>query len=173
LKNNVLILGCGVGGLVVARELAKKARKEASITVIERKSSFHFPPSYPWVMMGWRRPKQVQRKLAPLARKGLKVIQENVKSIDTKARKVGTDSSTLNYDYLVIALGAEYAPEQIPGFSENAQHMYDLDSAVKFRDAVQNFQGGKVVVGVSRKERNPTINSSHPKRSPSPLQDPF
>jgi len=149
-KNNVLILGCGVGGLVVASELAKKARKEASITVVERKASFQFPPSFPWVMMGWRQPRQVQRSLSSLARKGIKIIHENVKAIDTKAKRVRTDTSNLNYDYLVIALGAEYAPAQIPGFNQYAHHIYDLDSAVKFRDAVQNFSGGRIVIGVSR-----------------------
>ena len=149
-KNNVLILGCGVGGLTVAGELAQKARKQASITVVERKTSFQFPPSFPWVMMGWRQPRQVQRNLSSLARKRIKIIHENVRTIDTKAKRVETDTATLNYDYLVLALGAEYAPEQIPGFTEYAHHIYDLDSAVKFRDAVQNFQGGNIAIGVSK-----------------------
>ncbi len=135
---------------MVAGELARKARREASITVLERKKNFQFPPSFPWVMMGWRQPKQVQRKLTSLARKGIKIINENVRSIDPKTKRVGTDTSTLNYDYLVVALGAEYAPEQILGFNEYSHHIYDLDSAVKFRDAVRSFPGGKMVVGVSR-----------------------
>ena len=145
----MLILGCGVGGLVVASELAKRTRKKASITVVDRKSTFQFPPSYPWVMMGWRQPKQVQRSLSPLARKGIKIIQENVKSINTKAKKVETETSALNYDHLVVALGAEYALERVPGFNEYAHHIYDLDSAVKFRDAVQKFPGGNIVLGVA------------------------
>ncbi len=101
-------------------------------------------------MMGWRQPKQVQRNLSSFKRKRIKIIHENVRTIDTKAKRVETDAATLNYDYLVLALGAEYAPEQIAGFAEYAHHIYDLDSAVKFRDAVQIFQGGSIAIGVSK-----------------------
>ncbi len=146
----MLILGCGIGGTIVAGELAKKARKQASITVVERKQAVQFPPSFPWVMMGWRQPRQVQRNLSFLSRKGVKVVNGSVRSIDARKKRVQVDSSTLNYDYLVVALGAEYAPESIPGFAEYAHHIYDLDSAVKFGDAARNFQGGTVLVGVSK-----------------------
>ena len=149
-KNRVLILGCGIGGTIVAGELAKKARKQASITVVERKQAVQFPPSFPWVMMGWRQPRQVQRNLSFLSRKGVKVVGGSVRSIDARKKRVHVDSSTLEYDYLVVALGAEYAPESIPGFAEFAYHIYDLDSAVKFGDAARNFQGGNVLVGVSK-----------------------
>jgi sulfide:quinone oxidoreductase len=149
-KNNVLILGCGIGGSVVVGELAKRARKQASITVVERKETVQFPPSFPWVMMGWRQPRQVQRKLSVLSKKGVKIVNGTLKSIDARKKRVHVDSSTLDYDYLVVALGAEYAPESIPGFAEYAHHIYDLDSAVKFGDAARNFQGGTVLVGVSK-----------------------
>ena len=149
-KNRVLVLGCGIGGTIVAGELAKKARKQASITVVERKQAVQFPPSFPWVMMGWRQPRQVQRSLSFLSRKGVKVVGGSVRSIDARKKRVQVDSSTLDYDYLVVALGAEYAPESIPGFAEYAHHIYDLDSAVKFGDAARNFQGGNVLVGVSK-----------------------
>jgi len=149
-KNRVLILGCGIGGSIVAGELAKKARKQASITVVERKPVVQFPPSFPWVMMGWRQPRQVQRSLSFLSRKGVKVVTGSVRSIDARRKRVQVDSSTLEYDYLVVALGAEYAPESIPGFAEYAHHIYDLDSAVKFGDAARSLQGGNVLIGVSR-----------------------
>lgn len=150
-KNHVLILGCGFGGLVAASTLARQAKGRASIVVIERKTSFHLPALFPWVMMGWRQPKQVQRDLKPLSRKKVKVINENVRSIDIANRRVKTDSSELSYDHLIIALGAEYAPEDIPGFKQHAHHIYDLDSAVKFRDALETIpEGGTLAVGISR-----------------------
>ncbi len=148
--NHVVILGCGVGGLVVASSLAKQAKKAASITIIEQKPQFHFPPSFPWLMMGWREPKQVQRDLKPMAKKGVKVINESVTGIDVSKKRVKTESSELSYDHLVVALGAEYAPEQIPGFVEYAHHIYDLEHTVKFRDTVENFKGGTLALGVSR-----------------------
>ncbi len=145
-----MILGCGVGGLVVASRLAKLARKSAAVTVVERKTHFQLPASFPWVVMGWRQTRQVQRTLAPLSRMGIKVINDTVTGIDPLKKRVKTDSSELAYDHLIIAMGAEYSPEQIRGFDEHAHHMYDLEHAVKFRDSVQNFPGGKLAVGISR-----------------------
>ena len=146
----MVILGCGVGGLVVASALAKQVKGFASIIVIERKSKFQFPPSFPWVAMGSREPRQIQRELTGLSRKKIKVINENVTKIDLSAKRVATDSSQIEYDYLVVALGAEYSPEDIPGFGDHAFQFYDLDSSMKLRDALEDFNGNSVSVGVSR-----------------------
>jgi len=67
---SVVVLGGGVGGLVVANLLRDKLENQAEITLVDRKAVFEFPPSYPWVMLGQRRPEQVQRPLGSLERKG-------------------------------------------------------------------------------------------------------
>ncbi len=100
--------------------------------------------------MGSREPKQVQRDLAAFSRKKVKVINETITWVDVPAKRVATDSSQLDYDYLVVALGAEYSPEDIPGFEEYAFQFYDLDSAVKLRQALNDFDGNTITVGVSR-----------------------
>jgi sulfide:quinone oxidoreductase len=56
---------------------------------------------------------------------------------------------TLNYDYLIIALGAELAPEAIPGLAESAHTFYTFEGAMKLRDTLRNFEGGKVAVTVA------------------------
>ncbi len=63
---------------------------------------------------------------------------------------VKTKDDEFPFDYLVIALGAEYAPDPIPGFREGAHHIYDLEHAMRFRDAIEGFSGGTIAVGVSR-----------------------
>jgi len=146
----IVVLGAGVGGLVVADELKAKVKDKASVTLVDRKGSFHFPPSFPWVALGTRTPAQVQRELAPVKRRGIEWLQDEVTSLDLSSRTVRTRQRTLPYDHLIIALGASYAPESIPGFSAHAYHMYDLDSAVRLREAVASFTGGTVAVGVAR-----------------------
>jgi sulfide:quinone oxidoreductase len=147
--NAVVILGGGVGGLVVANLLQDRLGKQAEVTVVDRKKAFQFPPSYPWVMIGQRRPEQVERPLALLKKKGIRVIGGEISKIDLKARSVQVGGSRLHYEYLVIALGAQYAPERIPGFTGSAHHIYDLESAVKLRQTLAHFDGGEVAVGVS------------------------
>jgi len=148
-RNAVVILGGGVGGLVVANLLQDRLGKQAEVTVVDRKKVFQFPPSYPWVMIGQRGPEQVQRPLALLKKKGIRVVGGEVSKIDLEARSVQVNGSTLRFDNLVIALGAEYAPERIPGFGSTAHHIYDLEAAVRLRQTLAKFDGGEIAVGVS------------------------
>jgi sulfide:quinone oxidoreductase len=145
----VLIIGGGIGGLVSSSVLKKKVGERARVVLIERKQSFQFPPSYLWVMLGKREPEQVQRKLAALEKKGIEVVHGEVSKVDPGSRTVQVDGSSFSYDYLVIALGAEYAPERIPGLRENSHHIYDLESALRFRSALEKFDAGTLAVGIS------------------------
>ena len=59
----ILVLGGGVGGLVASNILKEKLGDEATVKMVERKRQFQFPPSYPWLMLGLRKPEQVQKDL--------------------------------------------------------------------------------------------------------------
>ena len=147
---NVLVLGCGIGGLAVANILADKLKGKARITVIDKKRYFQFPPSYPWLMMGKRTQGQVQKDLSVLTGKGINVVNEEITSIDPAKKTVVTAVSKYTADFLIISLGTQYNPDAISGFSEYAHHIYDLESAVSFMDAVAGFDHGSVAIGISR-----------------------
>jgi len=146
----VLVLGGGVGGLVASNSLKEKLGRQVKIRLIERKKEFQFPPSYPWLMLGMRKPEQVQRSLSPLKKKGIDVVNDEVLAIDVEKKMVKTKGDRFSYDYLIIALGAEYALDLIPGYREHAHHIYDLESALRFKKAIEDFAGGNITVGVSR-----------------------
>ncbi len=146
----VLVLGGGIGGVSVASLLKEKLGDRVRVRLVERKRHFQFPPSYPWLMLGLRTPGAVQRDLGTLKKKGIDVTHGEVASIDTNRKSVRTAEDDLAYDDLVIALGAEYAPETVPGFAEHAHHVYDLESALRFKEALEGFSGGTMAVGVAR-----------------------
>lgn len=150
MTTRVVIAGGGVGGVVAANELRTKLKSKAELTLIDRKSRFEFPPSFPWVVMGTRSPDQVQKDLAVLGGRGIRVLRDEVGGIDVSQKIVRTTGEEVPYDFLVVALGAEYAPESIPGFSDYVFHMYDLAGAIRLRDAVASFSEGTVAVGVAR-----------------------
>ncbi|MHB1440772.1 MAG: NAD(P)/FAD-dependent oxidoreductase [Cuniculiplasma sp.] len=149
-RGNVLVLGCGIGGLAAASILADRLKGKANITVIDIKRYFQFSPSYPWLMIGKRTQDQVQRDLKVLERKGIKVVSEEITSIDPVKKTVTTTSSEYTGDFMIISLGTKYNPDAIPGFSEYAHHIYDLESAISFRDAVAGFDHGSIAIGISR-----------------------
>jgi sulfide:quinone oxidoreductase len=100
-------------------------------------------------MLGARKPEQIQRNLSRLNKKGVTVVHDEVSRILPNEHRVETKTNSFQYDYLVLALGADYDYQSIRGF-ENAYHVYDLESAARLRDELPKFNGGKVAIGVSR-----------------------
>jgi sulfide:quinone oxidoreductase len=145
----ILILGGGIGGQVVANELRRLLPHEHHVTVIERNIRHEFAPSFLWVMTGDRRPEQVTRDLRRLLRPGVEVIEGNIRAIDVANRRVQLDRDALAYDYLVVALGAELAPEAIPGLADAAMTFYTLEGATRLRPALEALNSGDVAVVVS------------------------
>lgn len=144
----VVVLGGGTGGLVAAHRLAR--RKDGhKIVLVERDPVYRFAPSFPWVMSGARRPEQVTIDLRRLTRRGIELVQAEVQAIDAGAGSVETATGSIPYDRLVVALGAELAPNALAGFAEAAHNVYTLEGAVSAGRALEGFEGGRVVVLVS------------------------
>jgi sulfide:quinone oxidoreductase len=62
---------------------------------------------------------------------------------------VQLDRDVIAYDYLVVALGAELAPEAVPGLADAAHTFYTLDGATRLRTALDSMTDGTVAVVVS------------------------
>jgi sulfide:quinone oxidoreductase len=147
-SNEVLILGGGSGGLATAGRLKELLGDKISITVIDKQRSFVMGFSLLRVMTGERTEQEVTVPKEKVSQKGIKFINTEVNRIDVNNGVVRTDQGEFVYDYLVVALGAELAPEKIPGF-ESAFHMYTLEDAKKLRDALSSFRGGSIRLVVS------------------------
>jgi len=145
----VLILGGGIGGLVAASELRRLLPTEHRIVLVEKNPRHAFPPSFLWLMTGDRQPQQITRDVRGLVRRGVEVVLAEAQAIDLTNRRVQTSVQTLNYDYLIIALGAELNLGAIPGLAGSAHTYYTFDGATKLYDTLRNFAGGKVAVVVS------------------------
>jgi sulfide:quinone oxidoreductase len=149
-KHTVVVLGGGIGGQVAARSLRRRLPKQDRVVLVERNPRFTFQPSYLWVLSGDRRPAQISRTLERLQRAGVDLLQTEVVGLDLEERRVQTTNGELNYDRLVVALGAELAPDALPGFAEGAHNVYTLEGAVAAAQGLRDFNGGRVVVLVSR-----------------------
>jgi len=145
-QQTILILGGGVGGVVAANRLRKRLDRRHRVVLVDREPSFTLAASFLWVMTGDRRPEQISRPLARLERKGIEVVRGEVQRIDPERREVVVDGQTLAADYLVVALGAQFAPEVIPGLAEAGLTFCTLDGATNLRDALGEFRSGRIVV---------------------------
>ncbi|MFV1962440.1 MAG: NAD(P)/FAD-dependent oxidoreductase [Acidimicrobiia bacterium] len=141
-----VILGGGVGGVVTATTLRKKLPKQHRVVIVDRERDHLFSPSLLWLMTGQRSAAQVHRPLERLAKKGIEVTHGEVERIEPEQRRVRLADRDLDADYLVVSLGAELAPEAIPGLEEAGHNFYTLAGAENLRDALESFSGGRIVV---------------------------
>ena len=145
----VVVLGGGIGGVVAARRLRALAPPQTRVVLVERSLRQSYPPSYTWVMTGERRPDAITRDLARLRRKGIEVVEAAVDAIDVDARTVSAGGAEIAYDHLVVALGAELAPEAVPGLAGEAFTYYQADEADRLHRALDGFTGGRVALVIS------------------------
>jgi len=146
---NIVVLGGGVGGIVAANRLRKKLSREHQVFLIDRRSQYEFTPSYLWVMLGWREPNQIMKDLSRLNKKGISYINAEVTKIDPENRLIKTSLKDLNYDYLIVSLGADLVPDAVPGFSDAAYNIYDLNHLTRLKEALNQFSHGTLTVLIS------------------------
>lgn len=144
----VLILGCGAGGIVAARELRRLLPATHRVIVIDKEPRAPHLPSLLAVVTGEKRPEAVNRQRSQIARKGIEFVHAEVRKIDLENRYVRADSREFHYDLLVIALGAEASFEGYPGLAD-AYSFHSLDAAERLAASLRYFQGGRVAIAVA------------------------
>ncbi len=145
----IIILGGGIGGVVAATKLRRALAREHRIVLVEQASAHLFQPSLLWLMLGLRAPGQISRPYTALARRGIELVQGRVERIDPARRAVTVDGKELTADYLIIALGAELAPETVPGLAQAGHNLYSLAGAEAIRGARLALTQGRLALLVS------------------------
>lgn len=148
MTRHVLILGAGFGGLELATRLSATLSNQVRVTLIDGNDSFFFGFSKLDVLFGKSKLDDVQLPYAAMTTPGVDFRQEQITAIDPETRVVRTQTGSYEADVLVVALGAEYAFDATPGFTEDGYEYYTLAGAERLRDALPTFEGGNVVIGV-------------------------
>lgn len=144
-KKTIIVLGGGSGGMVCANKLRKNVSNEHRVILIDKEENHLFYPSLLWLIFGWRKPEQIQRPLINLNKKGIEFVQGEVEEIDPINHLIQLDGKKLNYDYLVISLGAELNRASIPK-TDKIFNFYCLEGAKLAKDAINNFTNGRIAV---------------------------
>src|SRR5260370_31834112 len=138
----VLVLSGGVGGLVAANELRKQLPQPHCVVVIERSTTHLFYPSLLWLMIGQRKPQAISRQLDTLAQKGIEVVQGEITALAPETHTIKVDGQQFTGDYLVVSLGAELAPEMVPGLSQAGYDLFTLEGMQNLYRRPQNSRRG-------------------------------
>jgi sulfide:quinone oxidoreductase len=145
----VLVLGAGFGGLELTTRLSEALSDDISVVLIDQSDSFVFGFSKLDVMFGRTGADAVRHHYRDVLKPGVTFVRTTIRSIDARLRSVETDAGRFDGDVLVIALGADLDPSATPGLVEAGHEFYTVAGAFAARDVLEEFDGGRVIVGVT------------------------
>ena len=145
----VLVLGAGFGGLELSTRLSETLGDQVDVVLIDRSDGFVFGFSKLDVMFGRTVANAVHHSYRDVVKPGVQFVQTTVRAIDPVAHSVETDAGSFDADVMVVALGAELDPGATPGLVEGGYEFYTEAGAFAVRDVLEQFGGGRVIVGVT------------------------
>ena len=146
--NKIVVLGGGFGGVATARTARSLLDSEHTVTLIDRNRVPRLCGMNPLLIVGERDVRKTGRSLGQLANRGINFVEADITSIDTSGHTVSTSYGVFDYDYLVVALGASYDWDAVPG-SDLAYSFYSLDTARRLRRRLSRFKRGRLVISVA------------------------
>jgi sulfide:quinone oxidoreductase len=150
----ILIVGGGMGGTILANNLARRLTNElrsgkVRLTMLSASDQHMYQPGLLYLAIGRLTPDELYRDQASLLEPGIDFHVDPAEEFHLDKNEVKAKSGkTYGYDVLAIATGARPSPEDIPGLAEASEQFYTEESAVKMFKRLQQFQGGKVVIAM-------------------------
>lgn len=153
---HIVILGGGTAGTLTANRLRRMYDEgECRITVVDQDDDHVYQPGLLFVPFGAAQPHHLVRSRPRQLHAAIDYKQARIERVDLDARTVHLSGGIrLTYDVLVVATGATLLPEETegltgPGWGESVFTFYDLPGAVGLHQALERFEGGRVVVNVA------------------------
>jgi NADH:ubiquinone reductase (H+-translocating) len=155
LKRRVVIIGGGFGGLSVARALS---REPVHVTLVDRSNHHLFQPLLYQVAMAGLSPGEIAVPIRSVLsrQQNARVLLAEVTNVDLAAKRVETrEALPLDYDYLVVATGAENSYFGHDDWARVAPGLKDLDDAIEIRRRVL------LAFEAAEREPDPTVQRQH------------
>jgi sulfide:quinone oxidoreductase len=150
----ILIVGGGMGGTILANNLARRLVSEmrsgkVKITMLSASDRHMYQPGLLYLAVGRMTPDELYRDQASLLEQGIDFHVDPVEEFRLDKNEVKTKSGKVHgYDVIAIATGSRPSAEDIPGLAEASEQFYTEESAIKMYKRLQQFQGGKIVVAM-------------------------
>ncbi|MGN6742771.1 MAG: NAD(P)/FAD-dependent oxidoreductase [Amnibacterium sp.] len=139
-RSKILVLGGGYVGLYVTWTLEKHTEVDLDITVVEPRAYMTYQPLLPEVAGGHVEPRNVTVDLRQ-AFSHAKVVRGSVTGLDSRrrfatVRTIDGDEQRLDYDHVVIGMGAVTRVFPTPGLAERGIGFKTIEEAVATRNQV-------------------------------------
>jgi sulfide:quinone oxidoreductase len=155
MAQHIVILGGGTGGTMMANRLRRTySPSEATISVVDRDDRHVYQPGLLFVPFGLAQVEDIVRPRRRQLRKDIHFHETEVDRVVLDEDVVElADGTRLPYDVLVVATGVTLQPEETEGLTgdgwrEKAFTFYDVPGAAQLARALDDFDGGRLVVNV-------------------------
>ncbi|MEE9361668.1 MAG: FAD/NAD(P)-binding oxidoreductase [Cellulophaga sp.] len=143
--HQILIIGGGTAGIMVAAQLLKKD-KNLNIGLIEPTTIHYYQPAWTLVGAGTYNYDKTAKPMADVIPKGVTWIKDYASGFQPENNSVSTKSSgDITYDYLVVAPGLVYDFSLIPGLGDAMDKGVVCSNYTDPKhtwNVVKNFKGG-------------------------------
>jgi sulfide:quinone oxidoreductase len=152
---NLVILGAGTAGTMVANRMVRSLDERTwRVTVVDPEVTHLYQPGLLFLPFGNREEGELVRPRGQTLDSRVVWRTQAVWAVDPAAKVVTLDDdSSVPYDLLVIATGSRIRPDLTEGmlgdgWQTKVFDFYSLEGAVKLRDALANFSGGRLLINV-------------------------
>jgi NADH dehydrogenase len=154
-KKKIAILGGGYGGVLTAKKLAKKFKKneDVEITLIDRNPYHTLLTELHEVAAGRVSEDAIRIDYKKIfAKRKVKVVLDEITDLDFKNNQLKSENGTYEYDYLVIGAGCKPTYFGIKGAEEFCHKLWSYEDAVALKEHIlQMFR--KAVKETNKEER--------------------
>lgn len=120
---NLVILGAGTDGTMMANHMIKKLPKDHwKITVVDQFRTHYYQPGFLFLPFDMHKSKDVKKKGGKFIPKGVNYIIQKIEKVIPEKNTVVLENETLNSDILIIATGTKIAPEETEGMQGPEWH---------------------------------------------------
>lgn len=161
MKKRVAILGGGFAGLRAFYHL--KTLPDIDLVLIDSRDTSLVRPVLPEVAFAGKPVVHARIPLQPLIERfGGRFVQGEAEGIEPNASRIRLrDGATIDYDYLLIAVGAKKDYDAIPGYREFGYSVCDDSEAPKLADRLRTFSGGAIVTGAALSTWGTRVKAPH------------
>jgi len=155
MTEEIVIIGGGTGGAVLANDLAERLDAEIDagevrVRLLNDGPDHVYKPVWLYVPFGKREPADGRRPLRELIDSRIEIEDTRVTEIDTDAKQLRTttESTPTSYNHLVVGTGSTLATDEIPGLQEGGHDFYSEDGSLALREELLSFTEGHLVLSV-------------------------
>jgi sulfide:quinone oxidoreductase len=139
---------------MAANKLRPRLDDNWEITIVDQFDTHYYQPGFLFIPFGIYTPSDVVKPNVDFIPAGVNLVKGEIDLIEGDENTVKmADGTTLEYDYLLIATGAQIRPDETPGlktdeYGKTVHDFYTFEGAKNLAEALRFWEGGRLVVNI-------------------------